>query len=504
MTEQNRTHDPDQPEERLSTGNSELDLILNGGLMRDRLYLIEGTPGTGKTTLALQFMLEGAARGEKTLYISLAETADELNATARSHGWSLDPVEVYELVPLEAQIDRQQTILQPSEVELGETMQLVCERIAAVVPDRLVIDSLSELRLLARDPLRFRRQLLALKAFLAGRRCTTLVLDDMTAPPAGLQMHSIVHGVITLEQQHRDYGAARRRLRVSKMRGSPFQSGHHDFLIAPGRMLVFPSLIAEESDDAFPPETISSGLPELDSLLGGGLARGTVTMLIGPSGSGKSSLALQYVMAAARRAESAAIFSFDETFMTFAERAAALGVDVRPVVASGHMAWEEIKPSRISPGEFIWQVRRQVEDRGVRLVVIDSLNSYLAAMPEEQALMLQMHELLKYLDSRGVTTLLIVAQHGLVGELHAPVDLSFLSDAIVLLRFFEIGGEVRKAISVVKKRSGRHETTIREYRLSDKGVGVGPILLEFSGVLTGTPTYTGAKAPPPLHAADAR
>ncbi|HJU20149.1 MAG TPA: ATPase domain-containing protein [Stellaceae bacterium] len=489
--------DPAEPEERLSTGSPELDRILNGGLVRHRLYLVEGTAGTGKTTLALQFAIEGAAQGEKTLYITLAETAEELNAAARSHGWSLDPIEVYELVPLEARIDRQQTVLQPSEVELGETMQLVCERIEAAAPDRLVIDSLSELRLLARDPLRFRRQILALKAFLSGRRCTTLVLDDLTVLPNGLQMHSIVHGVLSLEQRHRGYGAVRRRLHVLKMRGSPFQSGHHDFLIAPGRICVFPSLIAEEGDGAFPPETVSSGLPELDSLLGGGLARGTVTMLIGPSGSGKSSLALQYAMAAVGREESAAIFAFDETFATFAERSVGLGFDVRAAVAGGHMAWEEVQPTRISPGEFVWRVRRQVEDRGVRLVVIDSLNSYLAAMPEEQMLMLQMHELLKYLDGSGVTTLLVMAQHGLAGEPHAPVDLSFLSDAIVLLRLFEAGGEVRKAISVVKKRSGVHETAIREYRLTAEGIRVGPVLPDFSGLLSGTPATLAQGAPVP-------
>lgn len=484
-----------QPAQRLSSGNPGLDIIIHGGLRRDRLYLIEGTPGTGKTTLAMQFVREGARRGEKTLYVTLGETREELIATATSHGWELDGVDIYELVPLEAQLDRQQTVLQPSEVELGETMQLVCERIEAVAPDRLVIDSLSELRLLARDPLRFRRQILALKTFLSGRRCTSLILDDLTASPVGLQLHSIAHGVVTLEQLNREFGAVRRRLRVSKMRGSDVQSGYHDFLIAPGRFMVFPSLVASAPLAEMRIENVSSGLPELDALLGGGLTRGTATMLLGPSGAGKTSLALQYAMAAIGRGERAAFFAFDETWMTFSGRAARIGRDVRSAVADGGFKWIEMQPTRLSPGEFMWSVRREVEEHHVRFVVIDSLNSYFTTMPEEQALLLQMHELLKYLDSRGITTLLVLAQHGLVGNVQAPLDLSFLSDTIVLLRFFEAGGEVRKAISVVKKRSGTHEFSIREYRLSPEGVQVGPVLLEFQGVLTGTPSYTGAVAP---------
>jgi circadian clock protein KaiC len=489
---------------RLSTGNRQLDSILKGGLVRDRLYLVEGTPGTGKTTLAVEFVREGASRGETTLYITLGETAEELEATAASHGWSLDGIEIFELVPLEAQLDRQQTVLQPSEVELGETMNLVCERISERNPDRLVIDSLSELRLLARDPLRFRRQILALKSFLTGRRCTTLLLDDLTNMPTGLQFHSIVHGVITLEMRHREYGAVRRRLRVTKMRGSDFQSGHHDYLIKTGRFDVFPSLIAEDSKTPFRLETVSSELSELDALLGGGLTRGTVSMLLGPSGAGKSSLALQYAMASVRRDEPVAIFAFDETFETFAERAAGLGSDIKPAVADGSLAWIDMKPTRISPGEFTWSVRRHVEDKNVRLVIIDSLNSYLATMPEEQALILHMHELLTYLDYRGVTTIVILSQHGLFGDLQAPIDFSFLSDTIILLRYFEAQGEVRKAISVVKKRSGLHEPSIREYRLSSDGVQVGPMLLEFQGILAGTPTYTGMNRPLSGQFADAR
>ncbi|MGQ9368418.1 ATPase domain-containing protein [Azospirillum sp. ST 5-10] len=481
--------------EKILTGIPEFDLVLRGGLPKERLHLLEGAPGTGKTTIAMQFLLQGRGDGKRSLYVSLSETEAELRASAASHGWSLDGIGIFELVPLEAQVDRQQSVLYPSEVELGETMRLITERIAADDPDLVVVDSLSELRLLAQDQLRYRRQILALKQFLQGRRVTTLVLDDLTGRDGTGELHSLMHSVIALEQIERSYGAARRRLRIAKMRGTDYQSGWHDFAITPGDVLIFPSLIADEHKTPFTPEAVSSGLAGLDELLGGGLTRGTTTMLVGPSGAGKSSLALQYVAAAVKRREYAAYFSFDESLETLTERSVALGVDIADSVRKGELGWERANPSRLSPGEFVWQVRRQVEDRKARVVVIDSLNSYFSTMPEEQALTLQMHELLSYLNNQGVVTILILAQQGIVGDTQNPVDLSFMSDAVVLLRFFEAEGEVRKAISVVKKRTGVHELAIREFRLFPEGMQVGPRLLEFQGVLTGVPTYKGSPDP---------
>lgn len=478
--------------EKLLTGIPEFDLVLRGGLPRHRLHLLEGAPGTGKTTIALQFLLEGHKQGDRGLYITLSESGDELTAAAASHGWSLDGIDVFDLIPIEAELDRQQSVLYPSEVELGETMRLIIDRIAAVQPDRVVIDSVAELRLLAQDQLRYRRQMLALKQALQGRRCTTLVLDDLTSPAGPRELHSLMHGVVSLEMIERSYGAARRRLRIVKMRGTDYQSGWHDFAITQDNILVFPSLIAEEHRAEFEPATMSSGLAELDGLLGGGLSRGTVTMLLGPSGAGKSSLALQYVMAAVRGGEHASYFSFDETFSTLSQRSTALGIDLAEAVDDGQLGWHRANPSRLSPGEFVWQVRREVEDRQARVVVIDSLNSYLSTMPEETALILQMHELLTYLNNQGVVTILILAQQGIIGDVENPVDLSFMSDTVMLLRFFEAGGEVRKAISVVKKRTGIHELAIREFRLFPDGMKVGPRLKEFQGVLTGVPSYRGA------------
>ncbi len=481
--------------DKILTGIPEFDLILRGGLPRARLHLLEGAPGTGKTTIALQFLLKGLGDGRRGLYVTLSETETELRASAKSHGWSLDGIGIFELVPLEAQLDRQQSVLYPSEVELGETMRLITERIEADEPDLVVIDSLSELRLLAQDQLRYRRQILALKQYLQGRQCTTLVLDDLTSQTGSMELHSLMHGVVSLEQIERSYGAARRRLRIAKMRGSEYQSGWHDFAITPGNVLIFPSLIADEHKTEFKPTSVSSNLNALDELMGGGLTRGTTTMLVGPSGVGKSSIALQYVAAAVRRGEHAAYFSFDESFETLGLRSTALGIDIEEAVRRGELGWERANPSRLSPGQFVWQVRRQVEDQKARVVVIDSLNSYLSTMPEEQALILQMHELLSYLNNQGVVTILILAQQGIVGDIQNPVDLSFMSDTVVLLRFFEAAGEVRKAISVVKKRTGVHELAIREFRLFPDGMQVGPQLLEFQGVLTGVPSYGGSADP---------
>ncbi|HEV7253690.1 MAG TPA: ATPase domain-containing protein [Mesorhizobium sp.] len=483
-------------EEKLLTGIPEFDLVLRGGLAKGRVHLLEGNPGTGKTTMALQFLLEGVKQaGARALYITMSESAEELKSSARTHGWNLEPIEIFELVPREAQFEEQQTVLYPAEVELSETMKTIIDKIKQFSPDRVVIDSVSDLRLLASDPLRYRRQVLALKHFLQGQHCTTLLLDDQTIDTGGKDLHSVVHGVISLEQKERNYGAARRRLRIAKMRGSLYQSGWHDFTIATGNILVFPSLIAEEHAGEFDEGIVGSGLLELDDLVGGGLTRGTVTMFLGPSGAGKSTLSLRFAMAAIDRGEHAAYFSFDETFKTLAERGAALDLDVKGAVDRKELHWMRANPSRLSPGEFVWNVRRQVEDAKARVIIIDSLNSYLGTMPEEKALVLQMHELLTYLNNKGVVTILILAQQGVVGDVSNPIDLSFLSDTVVLLRFFEAEGQVRKAISVVKKRTGVHELAIREYRLFPHGMKVGPPLSAFRGVLTGVPSYTGDVAP---------
>jgi circadian clock protein KaiC len=475
----------------MRTGIPRFDVILRGGLPRHRLHLVEGTPGTGKTTFAQRFLLEGVANGERCLYVTLSETEEELTASAASHGWSFEGIDIFELVPAEAELERQQTVLYPAEAEFTETMQMITERIEATKPERVVIDSLAELRLLAQERLHYRRQLLVLKRFLQGRNVTTLLLDDKTGNDDEGDTHSIVHGVISLEQIERNYGASRRRLRVAKMRGTSYQSGWHDFALTTGDVLVFPSLIADDHKVQVEGLAVSSGVASLDELLGGGLDRGTTTMLVGPSGAGKSSMALHFAMAAIKQGEHAAYFSFEEAFPTVSYRAGALGLDMVGAVEAGTLHWNRAIPSRLSPGEFVWQVQREVEDRAARVVVIDSLNSYLGAMPEEKSLVLQLHELLTYLNNQGVVTILILAQQGVVGATHTPIDLSFLSDAEVMLRFFEAGGELRKAISVIKKRTGVHGLAIREFQLFPNGLQVGPPLLNLQGVLTGVPAYTG-------------
>lgn len=474
-------------QEKRRTGIPELDVVLRGGLLTNRIHLIEGKPGAGKTTIALRYLMNGVEEGEKCLYVSLSESEKELRATAASHGWNLDGIEICAIVPVEANLEDQQSILFPSEIELNKTINLITDCIEKHNPARLVIDSISEIRLLAEDPMRYRRQIIALKHFILQREVTVLLLDDLTADPREYELQSTVHGVILLEQRERAFGSVRRRLRVVKMRGADFQSGWHDFAIIKEEVLVFPSLIADEHHREFSHEPISSDVPELDELLGGGLTRGGSVLLLGPSGVGKSSLALQYVNAASKRNERSAYFSFDESSETLLERASGLSMSISDAIKRESVYWERINPSRIAPGEFIWKVRRQVEDNGVSLVVIDSLNSYMETMHEEQALMLQMHELLSYLSNMGVLCLLIVGQAGLLENVQDPLDISFITDTIILLRFYEAEGEVHKAISVVKKRPGRHESTIREYMLADNGVRVGPQLQKFEGVLTGTP-----------------
>jgi circadian clock protein KaiC len=481
----------------VSTGVPGLDDVLSGGLDPDRLYLIEGEPGTGKTTIALQYLLEGASRGEKGLYVTLSESERELRLVAKRHGWSLDQIAIFELVPPEASLDpeRELTLFHPAELELSETSKLIFERVNEIKPLRVVFDSLSEMRLLAQNSLRYRRQILALKHFFTGRRCTVLVLDDFSSQEGDFHLHSIAHGVITLQQLALDYGADRRRLRVKKMRGIDFRGGYHDFIIETGGVRVFPRLVAAEHHKPFEGALIPSGSSELDALLGGGLERGTSVLLVGGAGVGKSSIAVTYAVSAASRGHRVAMYAFDEGLGTLFARAAGLGIPLQGYVDEGRVSIQQIDPAEMSPGEFAQLVRDAVSNQKVDVIVIDSLNGYLNAMPDERFLVLQLHELLAYLNQVGALTILVLAQHGLVGQMQTPVDLSYLSDAIIMLRYFEAAGRVRRAISVVKKRSGTHEDTIREFQLTANGLKVGPPLTEFSGILSGTPRYVGKPGP---------
>jgi circadian clock protein KaiC len=482
---------------RISTGSNGLDDILGGGFDGQRMYLYEGRPGTGKTTMALQFLLSGVRNGERALYITLSETKRELELVAERHGWSLGGVVVFELVPPETTLDpeRELTVFHPAEMELSETTKLVFEEVKRVNPTRVVVDSLSELRLLAQSPLRYRRQVLALKHFFAQRNCTVVLLDDLSSSQDDLQLHSIAHGVVMLEQLAIEYGAERRRLRVIKMRGIPFRGGFHDFTIVSGGIKIFPRLIAAQHHKSFVGEFAPSGNTELDRLLGGGLERGTNALLIGAAGVGKSSVALTYAIAAAQRGEHTVFFAFDEGRGTVEARARTLGLPLEKYVDSGLIRFQQIDPAELSPGEFAANVRRSVEADNARIVIIDSLNGYLNAMPDERFLILQMHELLTYLGQQGVLSILVLAQHGLVGPIESPLDISYLSDAVLMLRYFEVAGTVRRALSVVKKRSGNHEHTIREFRLTGAGISLGQPLKEFSGIFSGNPRFTGKEIP---------
>jgi circadian clock protein KaiC len=478
---------------RLPSGVPGLDDVLGGGLTSNRLYLIEGTPGAGKTTLGLQFLRRGVENGEKGLYITLSETAKELQTVAASHGWTLDGVEIFELVTDEGlSPDAEQSILHPSEVELGETTRGVMTAAERMKPKRVVFDSLSEMRLLAQNPLRYRRQVLALKSFFATRGCTVLLLDDRSADHDDLQLHSIAHGVISLEQMVDQYGPERRRLRIIKMRGIPFRGGEHDFNLDTGGLAVFPRLVAAEHRTVFDASLVPTGTAELDKLLGGGLARGSNMLFSGPSGVGKTTTAIACTRAALQRGEKAVYYLFDEGLGTLLIRSKALGLDIEPYLQAGQLRIQTLDPAEVSPGEFANMVRTAVEDGGVQTVCIDSLNAYLQAMSGDKHLLLQMHELLTYLNQRGVVTILILAQHGVLGDVRSAVVLSYLSDGILLFRFFEARGSLLKAVSVVKSRTSEHELTIREFRLSKKGVEVGEALTDFEGVMTGVASYKGS------------
>ena len=472
----------------LSSGISGLDEILRGGISRDRLFLVEGAPGSGKTTLALQFLIDGVAQGETVMFVALSESLEELEASAASHGWSLAGIHLFALPtgPDLAGGAPRSTMFHSSEIELAETMKSVLAEFESVRPTRLVFDSLSEFRLLSESPLRYRRQILALKQFFASRQCTVLLIDDR-GDRRDTDLHSLVHGVIQLERVESEYGAMRRRLSVTKLRGRAFREGYHDFVIGTGGLRVFPRLVAVEHHADYPREALSTGLAQVDLLLGGGFARGTSTLILGPSGTGKSSLTMQSAVSVAKAGKDVSIFLFEEAMATYLERARGLGIELEQFRDEGRARIRQVDPAEMAPGEFAAVLMEEVRRDGIEMVVIDSLNGFLNAMPNERFLMLHLHELLTYLGQLGVTTLMTLTQHGIVnGAEHSPVDASYLADTVVLLRYFEAFGEVRQALSVIKKRTGTHERSIRELRF-DRGLKVGEPVREFQGVLTGVP-----------------
>ena len=482
-----------EAKKKAAFGITGLDDITRGGLARGRLFLLEGSPGTGKTTIATQFLMDGAAAGERSLYITLSETEEELREGAASHGWSLEGVDIFELVPPESLLDedQQQSLLYSSDLELGETTRRIFEAFERVKPQRVVLDSLSEIRLLAQSSLRYRRQILALKHYFARSGATVLMLDDLSSEANDRTMHSVAHGVVRLEELSPEYGAERRRLRVVKYRGQRYRGGYHDIVIDTGGVRVFPRLVSAEHRGDFSREVLPTESAQLNALLGGGVERGSSVLILGPAGTGKSLLTLTFIAGAIGRGENAAMFVFDEEVGLLFQRAKALGIDLQAMVDSGKLTLEQVDAAELTPGELSARVRACVEEHHARIVVIDSLNGYQAAMPGEQALILHMHELLQYLNRLGVSTFLTVAQHGLVGDMKSPVDVTYLADTVVLLRYFEALGRVRRAMSVIKKRTGPHEDTIREYRIDHRGITLGEPLMEFQGVLRGVPELIG-------------
>jgi len=485
-------------QELCSTGVPGLDDVLTGGLPRSCLHLVEGNPGVGKTTLAMQFLLEGRRRGESCLYVTLSESRRELDTVARSHRWDLSGITIIELAAVERALGgkdggpRQPTTLfHSADVELTHLLKLIFDEIQRTKPQRVVIDSLSEMRLLTQSPLRYRREMLNLKQRLGEIGCTVLVLDDRTGTGTDIQVHSIVHGAISLDSAPLKYGVYRRVLSVTKVRGVHFREGNHDYVIETGGVRVFPRLIAADHHTPFRKKLAKSGNAEFDELLGGGLHYGTSNLLIGPAGSGKTTLASLFAHAAAERGEKVSYYVFDETIGTLTERAAAMGLDLAPHVESGRIHIGQMDPAQISPGELAWRIRQAVEGEGRRVVVLDSLNGYVNSMPQDEYLHLHLHELLAYLSQQGVMTVMVLAQHGLIGPMGTPIDVSYLADSVIITRFFEALGSIRKAISIIKKRSGPHEAAVRELSMGAGGVKVGPPLSEFQGVLTGVPSYLG-------------